>query len=94
MRADVQIGGGVHVGDAFQAIVSIRPIAMWACVALCPNFSEDGTSTSRQTTRERRRCQTTVGNAEARGAVEQRSRWNGVRPGSCRWSPDAGEAEL
>lgn len=65
----MQIGGGVHVGDAFQAIVSIRPIAIWACVALCPNFSEDGTSTSRQTIRERRRCQMTVGNAEARGAV-------------------------
>jgi hypothetical protein len=28
-RADVQIGGGVRVGDAFQAIVGPRPMAMW-----------------------------------------------------------------
>jgi hypothetical protein len=27
--ADVQIGGGVRVGDAFQAIVGSKPIAMW-----------------------------------------------------------------
>jgi len=25
----VQIGGGVHVGDAFQAIVGSRPMATW-----------------------------------------------------------------
>jgi hypothetical protein len=26
---DVQIGGGVRVGDAFQAIVGSKPIAVW-----------------------------------------------------------------
>jgi hypothetical protein len=26
---DVQIGGGVRVGDAFQAIVGFKPIAIW-----------------------------------------------------------------
>ena len=27
--ADVQIGGGVRVGDAFQAIVGSEPIVIW-----------------------------------------------------------------
>jgi hypothetical protein len=27
--ADVQIGGGVRVGDALQAIVEFEPIAIW-----------------------------------------------------------------
>ena len=37
--ADVQIGGGVHVGDALQAIVGSRPIAIRVAVVLCRNFS-------------------------------------------------------
>jgi hypothetical protein len=37
--ADVQIGGGVHVGDALQAIVGSRPVAIWVTVVLCRNFS-------------------------------------------------------
>lgn len=39
---DVQIGGGVRVGDAFQAIVGPKSIAIWVTVELCRNFSEAG----------------------------------------------------
>jgi hypothetical protein len=37
--ADVQIGGGVRVGDAFQAIVGSKSVAIRATVVLCQNFS-------------------------------------------------------
>ena len=36
---DVQIGGGVRVGDAFKANVESRPIAIWVTIELCRNFS-------------------------------------------------------
>jgi len=42
----VQIGGGVHVGEAFQTKVGLQPIAIWVTVELCRNFS-DGASMSR-----------------------------------------------
>ena len=39
--ADVQIGGGVRVGDAFQAIVGSRLIAIWA-KRFCVEISQAG----------------------------------------------------
>jgi len=41
--ADVQIGGGVRVGDAFQAIVGFNLIAMWG-VWFCVEISQTGHS--------------------------------------------------
>ena len=37
--ADVQIGGGVRVGDAFQAIVEFNLIAMWG-MQVCVEISQ------------------------------------------------------
>jgi len=39
----VQIGGGVRVGDAFQAIVGFKPIAIWVsefCVEISQTRSD------------------------------------------------------
>jgi len=41
--ADVQIGGGVRVGDAFQAIVGFKLIAIWAS-EFCVEISQAGQS--------------------------------------------------
>jgi hypothetical protein len=35
----VQIGGGVRVGDAFQAIVGFKPIAIWVS-GICVEISQ------------------------------------------------------
>lgn len=43
--ADVQIGGGVRVGDAFQAIVGFKPIAIWVS-EFCVEISQAGQSRS------------------------------------------------
>jgi hypothetical protein len=44
--ADVQIGGGVRVGDALQAIVGLSLITKVRVVVLCRNFSKRGIGAS------------------------------------------------
>jgi hypothetical protein len=68
--ADVQIGGGVRVGDAFQAIVGSRLIAIWAR-RFCVEISQAGHSRLVQFEQERYVTgPTTTAEGEGRGQVK------------------------
>jgi hypothetical protein len=67
----VQIGGGVRVGDAFQAIVGYDLIAIWG-MWFCVEISQSGASVprSRRTREIRTGLPTALPGSEASGRVK------------------------
>jgi hypothetical protein len=72
----VQIGGGVRVGDAFQAIVGFKLIAIWVS-EICVEISQAGRTVSFALIKRNRHRPTdgTEGVAHERVEMSGRSEW-------------------
>ena len=86
----MQIGGGVRVGDAFQAIVEFEPIAIWVW-KFCVKISQSEALALRRQNKERYETVEPASQrkAERASGVEFKAGGaNGVAAGSCFWFSD------